>query len=378
MRLVRIMRAHRLLLMVVVGSMAVCSAGTCGATEKKKSMGVPEEASPGQIEGNVTSLRKFLKRHDGVYSIFEAARAGDMQTLQKRLSEGSSIQERDEVGNTPMHVAADAGKAQMVSALLKLGADSMVKNHEGKMPLDLASNEETKKVCRQGIDARKTQLELIHRLQKGDLAAVREGILLKGVNPNVVTEDGTSTLLVETVRKGDVALVEKLLGAGADPNLQPMAGKKEGALLVAAKAGNAELVRILLTAGADINMRTASCVYPIHEAIWNNHLETVKALIPAYKKQNFDTPNSSGNPKPACMAIIRHNHDILQAFLEAGLDPNDKLYSSREPLLVTAAKVGDERMVKMLLKAGADKKARDSQGKTASDYAHGTLLQLLQ
>lgn len=370
---------HHLLLMAVVGSMVLgYGAGTCGAAEDTKSLDVPEEARPGQIEGNVTSLRKFLKRHDGVYSIFEAARAGDMQTLQKRLSEGSSIQERDEVGNTPMHVAAEEGKAQMVSALLKLGADSTAKNHEGKMPLDLASNEETKKVCRQGMDARKTQLELIRRLQKGDLAAVSEGILLKGVNPNVVTEDGTSTLLVEAVKKGDVAFVEELLDAGADPNLQPMAGKKEGALLVAAKAGNAELVRLLLAAGADINMRTASCVYPIHEAIWNNHLKAVETLIPAYKKQNFDTPDSAGNPKPACMAIIRHNHAILQAFLEAGLNPNDKLYSSREPLLVTAVKAGDERMVKMLLKAGADKTARDSQGKTASDYAHGMLFQLLQ
>ena len=341
-------------LFIVIAGVAACGAGAAdrGQADEKQADSAAEE--------NVKRLLPLLSRLDGVYSVFEAARAGDETVLDKRLAEGSSVNERDEVGNTPMHVAASAGKVDMVIHLLQRGADPLAKNKEGKIPLELAKDCAMEQACRQGIEARKEQLKLIQCVSDGDADAVRRGVRQQGISPNALSEDGGSTLLIEAVKGGDTGLVQDL-----------------SALVVAAKLGATDIVKALLAAGADINMRTASCVYPIHEAVWNKHLETVKALLPAYRAQKFDTPNSAGNPKPVCMAIKRHNADILQAFIEAGLDPNDTLYA-KEPLLILAVKGGDEQIVSMLLKAGADKTARDGQGKSAADYARGQILQLLQ
>lgn len=358
-------------LFIVIAGVAACGAGAADSGQ------ADEKQADSAAEENVKRLLPFLSRLDGVYSVFEAARAGDEAVFDKRLAEGSSVNERDEVGNTPMHVAASAGKVDMVIHLLQRGADPLAKNKEGKIPLELAKDCAMEQACRQGIEARREQLKLIQCISDGDADAVRKGVRQQGISPNALSEDGGSTLLIEAVKGGDTGLVQDLLAAGADPNLQPATGNRESALVVAAKLGATDIVKALLAAGADINMRTTSCVYPIHEAVWNKHLETVKALLPAYRAQKFDTPKSAGNPKPVCMAIKRHNADILQAFIEAGLDPNDTLYA-KEPLLILAVKGGDEQIVSMLLKAGADKTARDGQGKSAADYAQGQILQLLQ
>lgn len=362
------MNTHVTLLIAVVGCLA---AGDCAGDSPDSTLG-----DSSKTEKNVEFLRPFLRRADGVYSIFEAAGAGNKKVLQKRLAEGSSVHEADEMGNTPMHLAAAHGKAAMIAYLLRQGADPLAKNSAGKIPLDLAQGKKTREACAAGIEARRTQMKVIDSLIAGDKQAVRAAIE-QGISPNGVTEDRTSTLLVEAVKQGDVSFVAELIQAGADVNLQPAGGNKEGALIVAAKSGTPEMVRLLLDAGADINMRTASCAYPIQEAIWRNRLPVVKELLPAYKAQNFDTPNSAGNPKPACMAIKRGFAEILQALLEAGLNPNDKLYAD-EPLLTVAAKTGNKRLVEILLNAGADKKAKDKQGKMAGDYAAADIATLLQ
>ena len=41
-------------------------------------------------------------------------------------------------GNTPLHVAASLGNAQLINLLVSGGADCTVKNLEGETPLDLA------------------------------------------------------------------------------------------------------------------------------------------------------------------------------------------------------------------------------------------------
>ena len=49
-------------------------------------------------------------------------------------------------GNTPLHLAAINGHAATCKVLLEYGADRSVLNKEGKKPIDIAKNPETRAI----------------------------------------------------------------------------------------------------------------------------------------------------------------------------------------------------------------------------------------
>ena len=51
---------------------------------------------------------------------------------------GGNVDHSDFSGNTPLHVAANLGNAQLINLLVTGGADRTLKNLGGQAPLDLA------------------------------------------------------------------------------------------------------------------------------------------------------------------------------------------------------------------------------------------------
>jgi ankyrin repeat protein len=104
------------------------------------------------------------------------------------------------------------------------------------------------------------------------------------------------TAVEKASEKGDLALLEKLLAAGASVQLGK--GSARTALLRAAKAGHTPVVRRLLaTFGKDAKARIAyvtqktSYYVPLHEAASAGHLLVVQELLEAF-----------GDDKDACRA----------------------------------------------------------------------------
>ncbi len=50
----------------------------------------------------------------------------------------ANVNERDEKGRTPLHIAARHGNSEAVTALVNSGANSKAKTKDGKTPFDLA------------------------------------------------------------------------------------------------------------------------------------------------------------------------------------------------------------------------------------------------
>ncbi len=67
-----------------------------------------------------------------------AAEMGNVQDIEALVRAGAAINASGDIGNTPLHGAALLGKTAAVAKLLALGADPTLKNEFGETPLDVA------------------------------------------------------------------------------------------------------------------------------------------------------------------------------------------------------------------------------------------------
>lgn len=153
--------------------------------------------------------------------LHDAARAGDV-SLVKQLATGSSIDERDGTGETPLLAAALAGQDEIVDLLLTLGADARLANDRGMSPLHAA--------------AFAGDLEAVKRLQAAgaDIGAADNKF---GVTPLIVAAEENH---------GDVATY--LIEAGADMEITERHGYT--ALTRAGYHDHGDMIALLLKAGA--------------------------------------------------------------------------------------------------------------------------------
>lgn len=121
-----------------------------------------------------------------------------------------------------LQAAATGGHREIAKLLLARGADVNEQRDRGLSALMAA--------------ARAGKLELVREL------------IAAGADVNASTEDGQTALLVAS--DVDVAIVDALLGAGADVNVQ-RSSDGMNALMVAALAEKTDIVKRLLDAGID-------------------------------------------------------------------------------------------------------------------------------
>ena len=69
-------------------------------------------------------------------SIHDAARKGNIEAVRKHLSVGTNVNEKDNIGNTPLHLAAGFGQTEIIVLLITKGADVNAKTAIGFTPLD--------------------------------------------------------------------------------------------------------------------------------------------------------------------------------------------------------------------------------------------------
>ncbi len=328
-----------------------------------------------KVLGGGLQARELRPAHcsNGIFSLMEAAAAGREKLVLKRLKQGYNINDHNEMGRTPLHLATLGGHVAVVKLLLREGADALAKDKEGRTAVELTQDAKLLKVLREAGIAREHELEVFAQLRQGNDAPLKEA-LAKGMSPNCMDGEGKSCLLADAAEQGDVQTVELLLKAGARTDVRRRDGKTP--LHLAAGVGAVQVVQALLDAGADPWAEGGNGATPLHEAVWHAKTEVAKVLLPYYKEKNY-SPHGGWSGTPVAMAINRGRVDILREMLRAGIRVNDSLFAD-EPLLILAARKQSEEMVKLLLDAGADKGARDARGKSAADYANESLKPILR
>ena len=116
---------------------------------------------------------------------------------------------------------------------------------------------------------------LIDAVEKG-LQGEVERLIKAGADPNVRDQYGTTPLL-EASKKGTTKIVIMLLEKNANPNLADIDGSTP--LLEASKQGHFDIVKLLVLKGADVNAKDRNDETPVSYANQNGLNEIKDFLI---------------------------------------------------------------------------------------------------
>ncbi len=201
---------------------------------------------------------------------------------------------------------------------------------------------------------------------RGD-AAVVDLLLGAGADVKVVNHYGIAPLSL-AAEAGDASILEKLLQAGADANTSLPGG--ETALMTAARNGRAGAIKTLLVHGASVNARDERGETALMWAAGRNNAAAIRILVefggnltirtnrsePDVVRDGYSGAFLSPAPtsfSPLLFAVRAGAMDAVKALLEAGANVNDVL-SDGQSALVLAVSNAHWELAGVLLDAGAD------------------------
>lgn len=366
---------------------------------------------------------------DGTTALHWAAHWDDLDTADLLIRRDADVNARNELGATPLWVSSVHGSVSMVERLLQAGADVNAALPSGETPLMTAARtgivDAARILLRHGadVDARegsRGQTALMWAvaqrhpdvvrllIESGADVRARSSVRRVVVNTGtaggdaefngslmVVPEDrGGYTPLLFAARHGDIESAGLLLDTGADANDTAPSGTS--ALVVAAHGGHTALARYLLDRGADPNAADAGYA-ALHAAILRGDHELLDALLAQGADPNLRLARATPvrrlgsdwaldwtwvGATPFWMATMFADAAMMQTLAERGAVPSSTMEDGTTPLMAPLA-MRDRRpgsdpeqvesstleAVRTAMELGGDIGAANAAGNTALHYA---------
>jgi ankyrin repeat protein len=232
--------------------------------------------------------------------------AGDVAAVRTAVAEtprllAGTVEHAGETGWTPLHLAAAAGREDVVRVLVGAGADLTARTESGRTPLHVA------------VEHAPGLVEVLAELgavPDAPAAASLDdaGRLARELDAGAPLTDPASglDLLTLAAAGGAAQTLRLLLDRGADPD--------GGALAAAATLRRADLVRVLLAAGASVDRRDPDTGRtPLHEAVsagaGGDAPEVVRVLLAAGADVNATTSDGASALDISRVAAARSRRD---------------------------------------------------------------------
>ena len=283
-----------------------------------------------QKGGNIYSeLLRAMLLQIGEYG----PREGDWEAVIRALDQGADINEADDKGHTPLHIASERGHVEVVKFLLERGADINQVEGGGATPLLIASVYDHVEVVRilteKGADINKADNDgatpLFAASAEGDVEVVRI-LAERGADINKA-DKYVYTPLYAASQAGHVDVVRFLTEKGADINKADNDGATP--LLAASVYDHVEVVRILTEKGADINKADNDGITPLSIAVSEGYTEIVNILkpyiqIPVMTEEEFKTCDKNNEEKITCGITldVLNRKNAVKPEVETEVDPN--------------------------------------------------------
>ncbi len=201
--------------------------------------------------------------------------------------------EPDSFGISAIHEAAQAGWDHIVDILIKVGANPISMDRNGKSPLYYA----TQNGCHTVISVlRKQMLDNYGELDPALFEAIVAGKadvvvrLLETMSQNTLRERST---IVLSIHAGHLNILEVLLAQGANPSCPDLLLSDQIPLHQAIRHGRADMAKLLLDRGADIHTRDDNERNAIFETVKAPNTDGLSLLL--NRGIHMDCLDSEGN-----------------------------------------------------------------------------------
>jgi ankyrin repeat protein len=344
----------------------------------------PEAFVRSARDGKTNVVRLFLQAgidpsgavRDGATALMQVAGRGDVTLVEMLLKAGAAIDARDRDGSTALVWAAAGGHVPAMRVLLKAGASQKSYNAALLAAVRWNHVDALRLMLEQGANPRADDGAIAARLRS--LPHMDPGNAQLGEVLNILLQRGWPvdarsghqrhgndlTALMIAASNGDMALMQLLLKAGADVNLQcdcrAFYSGGHTALTLACQRGDIDAVQLLLDAGAVLEAQSRDGT-PLMVAVEHDRVAVLKLLL-----EKGADPNKARNDKgeTALMHAAYQNIETVKLLLAAGADVNAKGKAGGTALMWAAER--DRTVIaRMLLDAGADIESKSQRGRTA-------------
>jgi ankyrin repeat protein len=138
--------------------------------------------------GSVARVKRHLKlgarvnrlhQENGMTPLASAALHGHLEIIELLLEHKADVKKSNRDGNTALHNAAFMCRSEIVSALLKIGASTTIRNHRRESPIDVVSGDWSKSLgdlyrYLNTVVAQKTNLEKLQEQRKDMVMQLRK------------------------------------------------------------------------------------------------------------------------------------------------------------------------------------------------------------
>ena len=239
-----------------------------GRTTRKGGSANEETLHDAVYDGNLRKVMRMVQQgadidkngnnNLGATPLMIAANNGDLAIVRYLVEQGADKEKVLNDGTSPLMFAIQEGHMAVVRYLVEQGVDKNRADHDGNTPLIIAAHEGKLDIVQylveQGVDKNQADHEgytpLMLAVQEGDMAVVRY-LVEQGADKENALNDGTTPLMLAIHEGNMAAVVRYLVEQGVDKNRADHKGYTP--LMFAAYKGNVAVVRYLVEQGAYTN-----------------------------------------------------------------------------------------------------------------------------